>query len=209
MRNIDVMGIINLTDNSYFSESRCLGEDGRDDIGKIVARAVRMAEEGATILDIGACSTRPGSEAVGEDEEWLRLEPALKAIRRELPDIRISVDTYWPSVVRKTYGLIGDFIVNDVTAGEGMEGDSSYRKGEMLPLVGRRRLDSRPRFRFREDGGAELPASVGAWKIMFPGAENTGRRIPQEHGLQEVRHHSGRSPAGYPGPALQGSVLRS
>ena len=128
MRNIDVMGIINLTDNSYFSESRCLGEDGRDDIGKIVARAVRMAEEGATILDIGACSTRPGSEAVGEDEEWLRLEPALKAIRRELPDIRISVDTYWPSVVRKTYGLIGDFIVNDVTAGEGMEGDSSYRK---------------------------------------------------------------------------------
>ena len=137
MRNIDVMGIINLTDNSYFSESRCLGEDGRDDIGKIVARAVRMAEEGATILDIGACSTRPGSEAVGEDEEWLRLEPALKAIRRELPDMRISVDTYWPSVVRKTYDLIGDFIVNDVTAGEGMEGDSSYRKGEMLPLVGR------------------------------------------------------------------------
>ena len=51
--------------------------------------------------------------------------------------MRISVDTYWPSVVRKTYGLIGDFIVNDVTAGEGMEGDSSYRKGEMLPLVGR------------------------------------------------------------------------
>lgn len=137
MRNIDVMGIINLTDNSYFSESRCLGEDGRDDIGKIVARAVRMAEEGATILDIGACSTRPGSEAVGEDEEWLRLEPALKAIRRELPDMRISVDTYWPSVVRKTHDLIGDFIVNDVTAGEGMEGDSSYRKGEMLPLVGR------------------------------------------------------------------------
>ena len=44
MRNIDVMGIINLTDNSYFSESRCLGEDGRDDIGKIVERAVRMAE---------------------------------------------------------------------------------------------------------------------------------------------------------------------
>ena len=136
-RNIDVMGIINLTDNSYFSESRCLGEDGLADIGKIVARAVRMAEEGASILDIGACSTRPGSSAVGEEEEWLRLGPALKAVRKELPDIRISIDTYWPSVVRKTFDLIGDFIVNDVTAGEGMDGDSSYRTGEMLPLVGR------------------------------------------------------------------------
>lgn len=137
MRNIDVMGIINLTDNSYFSESRCLGKDGRDDIGKIVERAVRMAGEGASILDIGACSTRQGSYPVGEEEEWQRLEPALKAIRQELPDIRISIDTYWPSVVRKTFDLIGDFIVNDVTAGEGMEGDAGYRKGEMLPLVGR------------------------------------------------------------------------
>ena len=137
MRKIDVMGIINITDNSYFSESRCLGEDGRDDIGKIVARAVRMAEEGASILDIGACSTRHGSTAVGEEEEWRRLEPALKALREELPEIRISIDTYWPSVVRKTYDLVGDFIVNDVTAGEGMEGEAGCHSGEMLPLVGR------------------------------------------------------------------------
>ena len=137
MRKIDVMGIINITDNSYFSESRCLGEDGRDDIGKIVARAVRMAEEGASILDIGACSTRPGSTAVGEEEEWRRLEPALKALREELPEIRISIDTYWPSVVRKTYDLVGDFIVNDVTAGEGMEGEAGCHSGEMRPLVGR------------------------------------------------------------------------
>lgn len=137
MRKIDVMGIINITDNSYFSESRCLGEDGRDDIGKIVARAVRMAEEGASILDIGACSTRLGSTAVGEEEEWRRLEPALKALREELPEIRISIDTYWPSVVRKTYDLVGDFIVNDVTAGEGMEGEAGCNSGEMLTLVGR------------------------------------------------------------------------
>ena len=102
MRKIDVMGIINITDNSYFSESRCLGEDSRDDIGKIVARAVRMAEEGASILDIGACSTRPGSTAVGEEEEWRRLEPALKALREELPEIRISIDTYWPSCLLYT-----------------------------------------------------------------------------------------------------------
>ena len=119
-RKIDVMGIINITDNSYFAESRCLDAAGNDDLGRIVSRAAKMIEDGATILDIGACSTRPGSDPVGESEEWRRLEPALKAIRQEFPDIAISVDTYWPSVVRCTFDTIGPFIVNDVTAGEGM-----------------------------------------------------------------------------------------
>lgn len=128
-RKIDVMGIINLTDNSYFAESRCLDACGNDDMDRILQRAGKMVEEGATILDIGACSTRPGSEPVGEDEEWRRLEPALKAIRKEFPDTAISVDTYWPSVVRKTFDAIGKFIVNDVTAGEGMYGTSEGSAG--------------------------------------------------------------------------------
>lgn len=122
------MGIVNLTDNSYFAQSRCLTENGRTDIHKTIDRISRMLEEGADIIDIGACSTRPGSEAVGADEEWSRLEPALKAIRQEFPEIPISIDTYWASVVRKTYQTIGSFIVNDVTAGEG--------DADMLPAVG-------------------------------------------------------------------------
>lgn len=130
-RKIDVMGIINITENSYFAESRCLDADGNDDLGRIVSRAAQMAEDGATILDIGACSTRPGSDPVGEDEEWRRLEPALKAIRQKFPEIAISVDTYWPSVVRRTFDTIGQFIVNDVTAGEGMYDKSD----EMLRTV--------------------------------------------------------------------------
>lgn len=130
-RKIDVMGIINITDNSYFAESRCMDAEGNDDLGRIVSRAAKMIEDGATILDIGACSTRPGSDPVGESEEWRRLEPALKAIRQEFPDIAISVDTYWPSVVRRTFDTIGQFIVNDVTAGEGMYDKSD----EMLRTV--------------------------------------------------------------------------
>ncbi len=132
-RRIDVMGIINITDNSYFAESRCLSSDGSDDISKILKRAERMLKEGASILDIGACSTRPGSAPVGEEEEWRRLEPALNAIRTEFPEVTISVDTYWPSIVRHTYNIIGRFIVNDVTAGEGMY-DKAYgdTPGEML-----------------------------------------------------------------------------
>ena len=125
------MGIINITDNSYFAESRCLDAVGNDDLGRIVSRAAKMIEDGATILDIGACSTRQGSDPVGESEEWRRLEPALKAIRQKFPEIAISVDTYWPSVVRRTFDTIGPFIVNDITAGEGMYDKSD----EMLRTV--------------------------------------------------------------------------
>lgn len=130
-RKIDVMGIINITDNSYYAESRCLDSSGNDDLGRIVSRAAKMIGDGATILDIGACSTRSGSDPVGEDEECRRLEPALKAIRQKFPEIAISVDTYWPSVVRRTFDTIGPFIVNDVTAGEGMYNKSD----EMLSTV--------------------------------------------------------------------------
>lgn len=117
-RKIQIMGIVNLTDDSYYAESRCLGQDGTPDIGRTLRRIGDMLSEGADIIDIGACSTRPGSAGVGEDEEWRRLSPVLEAVRNEYPDTRISVDTYWSSVIRRTHGLIGDFIVNDISAGE-------------------------------------------------------------------------------------------
>ncbi len=132
-RRIEIMGIVNVTDDSYFASSRCLSGDGKPDMGKILERTGRMLEEGADIIDIGACSTRPGSEPVGEDTEWERLEPALKAVRRHFPGIRISIDTYWSSVVVKAYDLIGPFIVNDISAGED--------DPNMLPTVGRLGLE--------------------------------------------------------------------
>lgn len=128
-RKIDIMGIVNITDNSYFAESRSLGEDGNADIGKVVEKVGRMVAEGATIIDIGACSTRPGSEPVGEAEEWRRLKPVLEAVRAAFPEITVSIDTYWASVVKKSWTLIGDFIVNDISAGE--------NDPEMLGTVGR------------------------------------------------------------------------
>lgn len=122
-RQIDIMGIVNLTDDSYFSASRCASPS------QAVALASRLVDEGASILDFGACSTRPGAEAVGAEEEWRRLRPALEAVRKEFPDVRISVDTYWSDVVRRAYDAIGDFVVNDISAGED--------DPQMLPLVGR------------------------------------------------------------------------
>ena len=112
-REIKIMAIVNLTDDSYFAESRCDGVDAA------LERIAALLDEGADIIDIGACSTRPGSMPVGEDEEWRRLEPVLKAVKVRWPDLVLSIDTYWSSVVRKAHALVGDFIVNDITAGAG------------------------------------------------------------------------------------------
>lgn len=122
-RQIDIMGIINLTDDSYFSQSRC------DTVETALSLADRHIREGATILDIGACSTRPGSLPVGAEEEWRRLGSVLKAVREAFPDVQISIDTVWASVMENAYRLIGQFIVNDVSAGED--------DPDMLPAVGR------------------------------------------------------------------------
>ena len=121
-RHIDIMGIVNLTDDSYFAESRCV------DVAAALKRVSLLLEEGADIIDIGACSTRPGSVPVGAEEEWRRLEPVLKAVKEAFPRVRLSIDTYWASVVRNAYDLIGDFIVNDISAGED--------DPDMLPAVG-------------------------------------------------------------------------
>ena len=135
-RKIDIMGIVNLTDDSYYAPSRCLDQDA---VSSAMNRIRTLVAEGADIIDLGACSTRPGSVPVGADEEWNRLEPVLEAVAAVLPELRISIDTYHSSVVRKAYDLMADLIggeqtrrcliVNDISAGE----DDPL----MLPLVGR------------------------------------------------------------------------
>lgn len=121
-REIKIMGIVNLTDDSYFADSRC------SDAEAALKRIGEMVKNGADIIDIGACSTRPGSIPVGQDEEWRRLSAVLPLIKRAHPDLIISIDTYWASVVQKAYDLIGPFIVNDISSGED--------DPAMLPTVG-------------------------------------------------------------------------
>lgn len=116
-RNIRIMGIVNITGDSFFAGSRMLASDGRLDEAVFRRRVEGMLGEGADILDFGACSTRPGSESVSEEEEWSRLEPALRIIAWEYPEICLSVDTFRPGIVRKVYDLVGGFIVNDISGG--------------------------------------------------------------------------------------------
>ena len=122
-RKIRILGIVNLTDDSYFAPSRVDGSEA------LLQRVGTMLREGADRIDLGACSTRPGSKPVGADEEWRRLEPALRAIRQAFPEVGVSIDTYWASVVERAYDCIGPFLVNDISAG-------AY-DAAMLPLVGR------------------------------------------------------------------------
>lgn len=126
-RHISLMGIVNLTEDSYYAPSRCSSVEATLD------RVRLLVDEGADIIDIGACSSRPGSVWVGAEEEWSRLEPVLEKIRTKFPEVSISLDTCWSSVVRKAYEAIGKFIVNDISASEA---DS-----DMLPTVGELELD--------------------------------------------------------------------
>lgn len=105
-----VMGIINVTPDSFYSRSRYQGVDA------IVARAVEMQEQGAEILDIGAMSSRPGATAISETEELQRLIPAVRAIRSAIPEAIISVDTYRSRVLQEAH-QVGADMVNDISGG--------------------------------------------------------------------------------------------
>lgn len=117
------MGIVNITDNSFYSESRANSRE------EILARVATLIEEGADIIDFGACSTRPGSKPVSAEEEWQRLEPALKLYRELFFTTPLSIDTFRAPIVQRCFDTIGPFLVNDISAGE-----DDYR---MLPLVGK------------------------------------------------------------------------
>ena len=107
-----VMGILNATPDSFFAGSRAVGAEA------VVRRARQLVDEGADILDIGACSTRPGSEPVDEQEEWQRLEPALQAVRSALPDVPLSIDTFRASVAQRSVSQFGADVINDISGGE-------------------------------------------------------------------------------------------
>lgn len=117
-KDIRIMGILNLTGDSYYAPSRHLDAQGRPDLDALLEHAGEMAAAGADILDLGACSTRPGATPIPEQEEWRRLEPGLRALHEAFPSLTLSIDTTRADIVRKSYGLVGPFWINDISAGE-------------------------------------------------------------------------------------------
>lgn len=106
-----VMGILNVTPDSFFAGSRKQTEL------EIAQRANQIVAEGGTIIDVGAFSTRPGADEVSMEEEMNRLRKALPIIRNEQPDVALSVDTFRPEVAQMAVEEYGADIINDVSEG--------------------------------------------------------------------------------------------
>ncbi len=107
-----VMGIVNVTPDSFYAASRCPTPT------EVEALVRRLVDEGADVVDVGACSTRPGAEVVSEDEELERLGMALAAVRRVAPEVYVSVDTFRARVAQEAVLGMGADMVNDVGGGD-------------------------------------------------------------------------------------------
>ena len=134
-QNFELVGIVNVTPDSFSG-------DGLTETPEAVKRAERLFGEGASIVDIGAESTRPGAQPITHEEEWERLRPVLDILAFAHIG-QVSVDTYHPETVEKTVRSAGNIIVNDVTA------FNNPRMREVVAKLGQRCIVS------------HLPASVG------------------------------------------------
>ena len=106
-----IMGILNVTPDSFYADSRAKTE------AAIAERARQIVEEGGSIIDIGACSTRPNATPVPLEEEIKQLKKGLQIIRKELPDVTVSVDTFRADVARMCVEEYGVAIINDISSG--------------------------------------------------------------------------------------------
>ena len=105
-----VMGILNITPDSFYSESRTTPSE-------VLRKAEQMLQEGATFVDIGGYSSRPNAQEVSEEEELQRVVPVVEALVKHFPEIRISVDTFRAEVARQSLEA-GACIINDISAGQ-------------------------------------------------------------------------------------------
>ena len=111
------MAIGNITPDSFYAGSRLMPKEETVDPSLVVAWAEQALADGADILDIGACSTRPGSTPVDPETEWKRLCPAITAIRKEFPRAVLSIDTFRPEIARRAMDSFGPLVINDISGG--------------------------------------------------------------------------------------------
>lgn len=107
-----VMAILNVTPDSFFAGSRM------PDAPHVERRVREAVAEGASIIDVGGYSSRPGADEVSPDEEWRRVELGVEAVRRLAPGMAVSVDTFRSEVAARAIERFGPLIINDISAGE-------------------------------------------------------------------------------------------
>jgi len=106
------MAIVNVTPDSF--HCHCSSTDE----AQLLSAVGTALQEGADIIDLGACSTRPGSTSPSAEDEWLRLEPALRTIRRAWPEVPLSLDTFRADIAERAIEQYGVNIINDISGGE-------------------------------------------------------------------------------------------
>ena len=145
-----VMGILNATTESFYEASQMHTADA------VAERALTMLREGASIIDVGGCSTKPGLAPVSEEEEMRRLGMALAAIRTVAPEAILSVDTFRASIAERCVREFGVQMINDVSGGEADERMFATVADLQVPYV--------------------LTCNKGSWtELMYDLAERIGR----------------------------------
>ncbi len=156
-----VMGILNVTPDSFYEGSRVTDE------ASVGARVEQILREGGDIIDVGACSTRPGADIVDEEEEMRRLDFALGVVRRTAPEAVVSVDTFREGVACRCVGDWGVNVINDISGGN----------EEMYRAVARRKVGyvlthNDPDGRSNTPGKAALWLSDRLERLRALGAED-------------------------------------
>jgi len=124
-----VMGILNITPDSFYSASRVSVDS------ELIPKLNSMLEAGVDILDVGALSSRPGAELLTQAEEWSRLKPVLKLLRNEFPDLPVSVDTFRSEIAMNSVEMYGVKMINDISAGD-LDNKMSQVIGKLkVPIV--------------------------------------------------------------------------
>lgn len=145
-----VMGILNATTESFYEASQMHTADA------VAERALTMLREGASIIDVGGCSTKPGLAPVSEEEEMHRLGMALATIRKVAPEAIVSVDTFRASIAERCVREFGVQMINDVSGGEADERMFATVADLQVPYV--------------------LTCNKGRWtELMYDLAERIGR----------------------------------
>lgn len=106
-----VMGILNVTPDSFYAGSR------QADEAAVAQRIETILSEGGTIVDIGGYSSRPDAAEVTEEDEWQRIKPALKRMQRDFPEVPVSVDTFRSVIARRAVEEYGTAMINDISGG--------------------------------------------------------------------------------------------
>lgn len=188
-----VMGILNVTPDSFYAGSRKQSE------AEIARRANEIIAQGGQMIDVGAFSTRPGAAEVSVEEETARLKRALAIVRREQPDAIVSVDTYRPVVARRCIEDFGADIINDVSEGgiTGIVNTPIHEEGDMFETVARLGvpyilMSVQPTIdKMMQNFAAEVQRlhSLGAKDIILDPGYGFGKTLQQNY---EIMNHAER-----------------